>query len=160
MRRGHTNPSATPLHRHSRTPPLSFPQYLSGNPYWIMPALILHPPPSFLHPPAVIPAPLRRHSRTPRRHSRIPPAVIPAVFKRESILDYAGVNPAYAMLQDAQFGYLYPFTDYHKHLLFCDLPLSTATGSTTTGPTDWSTTTPKYPSFPLATNPIQCFIHQ
>ena len=55
-----------------------------------------------------------------------PSAVIPAVFKRESILDYAGVNPAYAMLQDAQFGYLYPFTDYHKHLLFCDLPLSTA----------------------------------
>ena len=22
------------------------------------------------------------------------------------------------MLQDAQFGHLYPFTDYHKHLLF------------------------------------------
>ena len=28
--------------------------------------------------------------------SFLPPAVIPAVFKRESILDYAGVNPAYS----------------------------------------------------------------
>ena len=65
-------------------------------------------------------------SATPLRSFPTPPAVIPAVFKRESILDYAGVNPAYAMLQDAQFGNLYPFTDYHKHLLFCDLPLSTA----------------------------------
>ena len=51
--------------------------------------------PSFPHSSAVIPhlsavilAPLRCHS--------CPPAVIPAVFKRESILDYADVNPAYA----------------------------------------------------------------
>ena len=41
------HPLGKPLHRHSRTPPLSFPhpplsfpQSLSGNPYWIMPALI------------------------------------------------------------------------------------------------------------------------
>ena len=39
------------------------------------------PPLSFPHSAAVIPA---------------PPAVIPAVFKRESILDYADVNPASA----------------------------------------------------------------
>ena len=36
----------------------------------------------FISPAAVIPA--------------APPAVIPAVFKRESILNYVGVNPAYA----------------------------------------------------------------
>ena len=82
-------------------------QPLGHTSYAVIPAPLRRhsrtPPPSFPHPSAVIPAPLRRHSRTPRRHSRTPPpsflhpsAVIPAVFKRESLLDYAGVNPAYS----------------------------------------------------------------
>ena len=147
-------------------PPLSFPHT---------------PPPSFPHPSAVIPALFRRHSCTPplsfpqslsgnpciglcRRYLS---AVTPPCCHSRSLLsgnDHIGLcqrviqlhanwirRPIWASV---------PLHRCHKHLLFCDLPLSTATGSTTTGPTGWSTTTPKYPSFPLATIPIQYFIHQ
>ena len=51
---------------------------------------------SFLHPSAIILAPLGCHSRTPPPHSRTPQLSFPQSFKRESILDYADVNPAYA----------------------------------------------------------------
>ena len=53
------------------------------------------------------------------------------------------------MLQDAQFGRLYPFTDYHKLLLFCDLPLSPKKW-----PTGWSTITPKFHTIPYNCNPL------
>ena len=56
--------------------------------------------------------------------------------------------------KNTQFGHLYTFTDYHKHLLFCALPLSIATGSTTKRPAGWSTTTLKYPIIPSNCDPL------
>ena len=50
------------LRRHSRTPPLSFPQSLSGNPYWIMPTLIRLTQTGF---PLIKPAPAGCKQGTP-----------------------------------------------------------------------------------------------
>ena len=121
----YANPTSRP-----HPPPLSFPQSLSGNPYWIMLALIRLTQTGF---PLIKPALAGCKQGT-------------AGMTRTRVTGLRDVArcPIWASV---------PFTDYHKHLLFCDLLLSTATGSTTTGPTGWSTPTPKYPSFPFATLP-------
>ena len=65
------------------------------------------------------------------------------------------------MLQDAQFGHLSPFTDYHNHLLFSDLTAFNR-NRFNNNRAEWLidyNTKILHHSLQLQ-SPIQCFIHQ
>ena len=64
------------------------------------------------------------------------------------------------MLQEAQFGHLYPFTDYHKHLLFSDLTAFNRNRFNNNRANWMVDSNTKIPIIPLATIPIQYVIHQ